>query len=46
MRILDQALKHERYFEALTGLRIKEFQRLVEEVKEDWMRTRIRPVAI
>lgn len=41
MRILDQALKHERYFEALTGLRINEFQRLVEEVTEDWKQTRI-----
>jgi hypothetical protein len=41
MRILDQVLKHERYFEALTGLRIKEFQRLVEEVKKDWKQTRI-----
>lgn len=36
MRLLDQALKSERFMAAMTGLRIKEFQRLVEETKEDW----------
>lgn len=41
MRILDQALKHERYLVALTGLRINEFQRLVQEVQEPWKQRRM-----
>lgn len=40
MRILDKALKHERYLVALTGLRTKEFQRLVQEVQEPWKQGR------
>lgn len=36
MRLLDQALKSDRFMNAMTGLRIKEFQRLVEETIDDW----------
>lgn len=36
MRLLNQALKHERSMRAMTGLRINEFQQLVEETKTDW----------
>jgi len=36
MRLLNQALKQERFMKATTGLRIGEFQRLVEETKGDW----------
>jgi len=36
MRLLNQALKQERFMVATTGLRINEFQQLVEETRSDW----------
>jgi len=36
MRLLNQALKQERFMIATTGLRIDEFRRLVEETRSDW----------
>lgn len=37
MRLLDQALKSDRFMAAMTGLKIKEFQQLVEETRKDWL---------
>lgn len=37
MRLLNQALKSDRFMRAMTGVRIKEFQQLVEETNNDWL---------